>query len=155
MTKLSPMLALAGAVAACPTLALAASSDHQIVAPQEVEWAPGPASLPPGAESAVLYGDPSKEGLFALRLKLPANYVIPPHTHPRPEIVTVISGAFAVGMGKTADRSAAEELPSGGFFAFQPGMAHYAFTEEETIIQLNSMGPWTIDYIDPDDDPRS
>src|SRR5262249_58555138 len=39
---------------------------------------------------AAVYGDPGKDGLFVLRLKLPKGYAIPPHTHPKPEIVTVI-----------------------------------------------------------------
>ena len=47
---------------------------HTIVSPQEIKWGPAPAVLPPGAEAAVLFGDPSKEGLFALRLKLPQGY---------------------------------------------------------------------------------
>ena len=66
----------------------------------QIKWAPGPASIPAGAEAAVLYGDPSKEGLFALRLKLPKDYRIPPHTHPKPEVVTVISGTFRLGNGR-------------------------------------------------------
>jgi quercetin dioxygenase-like cupin family protein len=102
----------------------------------------------------ILYGDPGAEGLFALRLKLPANYTLPPHTHPRPEIVTVISGTFHLGMGDTINRDRARALPAGSFFAFPPGMAHFAFTNEETVIQLNSTGPWALTYVNPADDPR-
>ena len=47
-----------------------AMDEHQVISPQENARKPGPASIPPGAEAAVLYGDPTKEGLFALRLKL-------------------------------------------------------------------------------------
>jgi quercetin dioxygenase-like cupin family protein len=128
--------------------------EHQWVGPDEIAWSEGPASIPAGSEAAVLYGDPSEEGLFALRLKLPAGYHIPPHTHPQPEIVTVISGTFRVGMGETADKSQVQDLPAGGFFAFPPGMAHFAYTDEETVIQLNSTGPWALDYVNPEDDPR-
>lgn len=128
--------------------------DHTIVTSPEVQWAPGPPVLPAGAQAAVLYGNPGEEGLFALRLKLPAGYIIPPHTHPKPEIVTVISGTFHIGMGRALDRTAAQALPAGGFFAFPPGMAHFAFTEEETVVQLNSTGPWSLEYINPEDDPR-
>lgn len=45
-----------------------------------------------GRSAAVLYTDPSKDGMFAFRLKVPKDYHIPPHTHPKPEIVTVLSG---------------------------------------------------------------
>lgn len=131
-----------------------APAKHRIFTPTEIKWGPAPASLPPGAQASVLYGDPAKEGLFALRLKLPKGYRIPPHTHPKPEILTVVSGTFDIGMGETADPAKAKPLPAGSFFAFDPGMAHYASTREETVVQLNSTGPWTVNYINPADDPR-
>lgn len=133
----------------------AQQAQHTIKTPEEITWSSGPSSIPAGAESAVLYGNPSAEGLFALRLKLPANYTIPPHTHPMPEVVTVISGTFHIGTGNTVDRDKAKALPAGSFFAFPPGMAHFAFAAEETVIQLNSTGPWTLKYINATDDPRN
>lgn len=152
-----PML-LTGAIAvgfASMTSAPAQAMDeHKVISPEEITWNPGPASIPPGAEAAVLYGDPTKEGLFALRLKLPGGYHIPPHTHPKPEVVTVISGTFRLGMGETADEGQAEALPGGSFFALSPDMAHYAYAEEDTVIQLNSTGPWSLTYVNPEDDPR-
>lgn len=128
---------------------------HRIVRPGDIVWAAGPPSLAPGAKAAVLYGDPSKEGLFVLRLKLPAGFRIAPHTHPRPEIVTVISGAFHVGMGKVADKAKARKLGAGSMFAFDPGLAHYAHVDTETVVQLSSTGPWTINYVNAGDDPRA
>jgi hypothetical protein len=82
--------AVALAVVAAFTVPASAADDHKILTPNDVKWSPGPGSIPKGAEVAVLYGDPSKEGLFAMRLKLPKGYVIPPHSHPKPEVVTVI-----------------------------------------------------------------
>jgi quercetin dioxygenase-like cupin family protein len=131
-----------------------AADDHRILTPQDVKWSPGPASIPKGAEAVVLYGDPSKEGMFAMRLKVPKGYQIPPHSHPKPEVVTVISGTFRIGMGETADLSKAKALPAGSFFAFPPGMAHFAGVDEDTVVQLNSTGPWGLTYINPKDDPR-
>src|SRR5262249_8811862 len=135
-------------------LAAGTTDEHRIASPQDIKWGPAPASIPPGAEAAVLYGDPTKEGLFALRLKMPAGYHIPPHIHPKPEIVTVISGTFRLGMGKTANKDKGQALPAGSFFALAPGMAHYAFADEDTVIQLNSTGPWALTYVNPADDPR-
>lgn len=132
-----------------------APSIHKIVKADEVTWSAGPPSLPPGAQAAVLHGDPGKDGVFVMRLKLPAGFKIAPHTHPKPEIVTVISGAFHIGMGEVRDETKAHKLPAGGFFAFDPGLAHFAHVEEETVVQLSSTGPWTINYINPADDPRS
>jgi quercetin dioxygenase-like cupin family protein len=127
---------------------------HAMLAPQEIKWSPGPASIPPGSEVAVLFGDPSKEGLFAIRLKLPKGYRIAPHTHPKPEVVTVISGTFRLGMGDSFDQSKTKALPAGSFVALAPGMVHYASTDEDTVIQLNSTGPWSLNYVNPKDDPR-
>jgi quercetin dioxygenase-like cupin family protein len=127
---------------------------HTIVPPQEIKWRPAPAMLPPGAEAAVLFGDPSKEGLFVLRLKFPAGYRVAPHTHPVDEVLTVISGTFRMGMGETADQSKAQPLPAGSFFALPPGTAHYVFVNEETIVQISTNGPWELNYINPEDDPR-
>ena len=127
---------------------------HKIVLPQEIKWGPAPASLPAGAELAVLYGDPSKEGVFAMRLKAAKGYYIPPHTHPRPEINTVISGTVRLGMGETADHSKAQPLPVGSFFTLSPGMAHSVFFGEDTVVQVNTSGPWGINYVNPKDDPR-
>lgn len=127
---------------------------HVVIPVEQVSWKAGPPSLNAGAQSAVLYGDPSKDGVFVMRLKLPAGFRIAPHTHPRPEILTVISGAFHIGMGKEADPAKARKLSPGGFFAFDPGLAHFAHVDEETVVQLSSTGPWTIEYVDPADDPR-
>ncbi len=131
-----------------------ASSDHTILTPNDVKWGPAPASIPKGAEAAVIFGDPSKEGQFAMRLKLPTGYHIPPHTHPKPEIVTVLSGVLLLGEGATADKDIAVPLPAGSFFVMAPGMQHFVYTDQETVLQLNSTGPWALTYVDSKDDPR-
>lgn len=131
-----------------------AAKDHTILSANEIKWSPGPASLPKGAQAAVLYGDPTKDGPFAMRLKLPDGYQIPPHSHPKPEVVTVISGTFRLGMGEKADPKAAENLKAGSFLAFPAGMVHHAAADGETVVQLNSTRPWNIEYVNPKDDPR-
>jgi quercetin dioxygenase-like cupin family protein len=149
------LLAAASFVAAVCSAPALSMEKHAIPGPQDVEWGPGPSSIPPGAEAAILYGDPSKEGVFALRLKMPKGYAIAPHSHPKPEVVTVISGTFHLGMGETVDKAKAKPFTAGGFVALDPGMVHYAFTDEETVIQLNSVGPWSLNYVNLADDPRN
>src|SRR4030088_538253 len=129
-------------LAALPDSAVVKMDEHKLIAPQDIKWGPAPPSLPPGAQAAVLYGDPGKEGMFAFRLKFPKGYQLPPHTHPKPEIVTVISGTMHLGRGTAADPSKAQALPAGSFFAMSPGMEHYGSFNEETVVQLNSTGPW-------------
>jgi hypothetical protein len=66
----------------------------------------------------------------------------------------VVSGTARLGMGTTADHEKAQVLPAGSFFALSPGSAHSFFADEDTVIQLNSTGPWSISYVNPKDDPR-
>ena len=131
-----------------------AQDAHTMVTPDEIQWGAAPAVLPPGAQAAVLFGDPTKEGLFALRLKLPAGYAIPPHMHPVDEVVTIVSGSFKLGMGETADPNAANLLPAGSFFVLAPGTPHFAYADDETVVQITTNGPWGLTYVNPDDDPR-
>jgi hypothetical protein len=86
-------------------------AEFKVYRPAEIKWSIGLKVLPPGAEVAVLEGDPSKQGPFVIRLKLPDGYRVPPHTHPKTERITVLSGTFNIGMGdKFAERSLARRL---------------------------------------------
>jgi len=123
--------------------------------PDGLAWKDGPASLPPGAKFAVLEGDPAKPGPFVFRVKVPDGYRIPPHTHPKPERVTVISGTFNLGMGDTFDAKKGQELPAGTYGTWPPGMKHYVWVKGETVVQFHGEGPWTITYVNPTDDPRN
>jgi quercetin dioxygenase-like cupin family protein len=134
--------------------ALAQTHQHTMTNVGQEVWKDGPPFLPKGAQSTVLYGDPSKEGMFVLRLKLPANYKIPPHTHSVDEIVTVISGQAKVGMGKTADEKGTTAVKAGGVITMGPGMEHYVLIEEPTVVQLSTRGPFNIRYVNEVDDPR-
>lgn len=133
----------------------AATTDHIMVMPTDIKWSDAPPSLPPGARVSVIEGDPSKEGLFTMRIKLPANYRIQPHSHPADEHITVIDGSFYMGMGEKFDEKTAREIPAGGFAVMNTGTRHYAFTKREAVIQLHGTGPWGINYVNPADDPRN
>jgi quercetin dioxygenase-like cupin family protein len=122
--------------------------------PEKIDWQDGPASLPPGAKIAVLEGNPNKEGPFVFRVKVPDGYRIPPHTHPKPERVTVISGTFHIGMGETFDTRKGETMPAGTYGTWPAGMKHYVWVKGDTVIQFHGDGPWTINYVNPNDDPR-
>jgi quercetin dioxygenase-like cupin family protein len=122
--------------------------------PDQVTWGTAPAALSSGAQLAVLEGDPTNLGSYTMRLKMPDGYQIKPHTHPRREHITVISGMFMVGMGGTWDDSKLTDLPSGTYAFVEPGNQHFAKATGETVIQLNGEGPWQINYVNPADDPR-
>jgi quercetin dioxygenase-like cupin family protein len=151
---LAPLLSLIASVAlaqGAPT----AEAAHAIVAlPDQLTWGPAPPILPAGARLAVLEGDPTAPGPFTMRLQMPDHYRIPPHYHPATEHVTVVKGAFKVGMGDKFEASALKRLPAGTFAALEPGFRHFAESEGETIIQLHGIGPWGLVYVNPADDPR-
>jgi quercetin dioxygenase-like cupin family protein len=127
---------------------------HLIYLAGDIEWRAGPASFQAGAHFAVLEGNPSEPGVFTMRIRMPDGFVIAPHWHPNVERVTVIAGTFRVGHGDVLDRAATQALPAGAYFSFPPEMRHFAVAEGETVIQLTSVGPWQINYVDPADDPR-
>ncbi len=131
------------------------TSEHKVISPNDVQWGDAPPSLPPGAKMAVLDGDPTKPGSFTIRMKTPAGYKIPPHTHPTAERVTVISGSFKLGMGDKLDDASAQEMAPGSFVNLPAGMKHFAMSNAESIIQINSEGPFQINYVNPNDDPRN
>jgi hypothetical protein len=160
MRKFSFLILLVGLAVIISAPAIFAQMDHHekghiMVVPDGLTWNDGPASLPPGSKIAVIEGDPSKEGPFTMRIKLPANYKIPPHWHPAIEHVTVISGSLHMGLGETFDEATATKLPAGGFAVMDIGTKHFAFTKEDAVIQLHGIGPWGINYVNPDDDPRT
>jgi quercetin dioxygenase-like cupin family protein len=127
---------------------------HMVATPELLKWVE-PAPLP-GARIAVVQGDPSKEGLFVYRLRMPAGYRIPPHLHKASENVTVLSGVFFVGAGEKFDQGSGQELPAGGFVSIPPNHPHFAWVGgQETIVQVHGVGPTDLRFINPADDPRA
>jgi uncharacterized protein DUF4437 len=130
-------------------------ADRGIFPAGAVEWQPGPSSLAPGTKSAVLEGDPTKEGLFTMRLWMPDGFQVKPHWHPAVEHVTVIEGTLNLGMGDTFDPANTKALAAGSFSFMPPKMHHFAWTKGDTILQLHGLGPWQVNYLNPADDPRT
>lgn len=147
-------IVVAGALACGGAARGGAVEPHRVFLPQDIKWEAAPSALPGGAEMAVLYGDPTREGDFVVRIKAPKGYRVPPHTHPKAELVTIVSGAFSFGRGQAADRASVEKLPAGSFLSMPAGVLHYVFVDEDSVLQINASGPWKIDYYDPKDDPR-
>lgn len=125
-----------------------------MVTPEELEWGPV-ASMPAGAEIAVIEGELGEEEPFTFRLRLPPDYEVAPHVHPEYERVTVLSGTFHFAHGEELDRDRTRALSAGSVAIMPPGAPMFGFTEEETVIQLHGTGPWAIEYLDPEDDPRN
>jgi len=130
------------------------SAEMAVLTPTDMKWQEAPPSLPKGAMIAVLEGDPTKEGEFVMRARMPDGYRVPPHTHPKTERVTVISGEMHIGMGEKFDEKTTKAMPAGTYGHWPAGMKHFAWMKGETVIQLHGTGPWSIEYVNPADDPR-
>lgn len=126
---------------------------HMMVSPADLKWA-DVSSLPPGAKVSVIEGPLNEAVAFTVRLKFPADYKVPAHWHPAIEHVTVISGIFNMGIGDKLDPSKTKPLSVGSVAIMQPKTNHFAWTKDETIIQVHGVGPWAINYVNPADDPR-
>jgi quercetin dioxygenase-like cupin family protein len=142
------------AIAALLPLGATADEQHAVARADSIEWAAAPPALPKGAQIAVLFGDPAKDGQFVYRLKVPAGYKVPAHMHPNDENVTVLSGTLHIGTGDKLDETKGEALEAGGYVHMPQGMHHYAWFSQDTIIQLNGVGPTGVTYVNPADDPR-
>ena len=132
----------------------AGAADWALYTPTDIRWTDAPPSLSPGAKMAILEGDPSKDGFFTMRLRLPDGYRVAPHWHPKAERLTIISGTVNLGTGDRFDPTATRPLPAGTYSSMPPKMTHFAWMTGETVLQLSSIGPWEVIYVDPADDPR-
>ena len=149
-----PFLIVVLSAVAITMFAAQLSQAQNAFTPEQVKYGPVPPSLPPGAQLAVLEGDPmAGSGDFTVRLKMPDGYRIAPHTHPNRENVTVLSGTIKVGMGDQFDASKMMSFGAGSFAYLDPSMHHYAAASGETVIQIHGMSPLKVNYINPGDDP--
>jgi len=144
---------LAGLSALAMPISAIAQDHHATVQSDDLKWSV-PAVYAPGAQIAVIKGDPSKEGMYVVRLKLPAGFQIAAHSHPNDENVTVLLGSFNIGTGDKLDKSKGTMVKAGGYSFVAKGMNHYAWFTEETVLQLHGMGPQGVTYVNPADDPR-
>jgi hypothetical protein len=133
---------------------VASHEERHIFTPDTIPWGPAPPVVRPGAQFAVLEGDPmASSGDYTVRLKMPDGYRIAPHWHPERENVTVISGTFKVGMGDVFHATKMTALPAGSFGFLDPNMHHYAMACGETIVQVHGKSPFQFNYVNPEDDP--
>jgi quercetin dioxygenase-like cupin family protein len=126
---------------------------HMMITPDQLQWGPV-ASMGDGAEIAVIEGDLAEQEPFTFRLRLQDGYRILPHVHPAYERVTVLQGTVHFAHGREFDKEATHVLPVGSVAIMPPGDPMFGYAEGETIIQLHGTGPWGIEYINPEDDPR-
>jgi quercetin dioxygenase-like cupin family protein len=109
-----------------------------------------------GIQTTVLLGDPTKAGLYTIRLSIPANTRIQPHTHRDDRAAIVISGTWYLGYGGEADETATKPLPPGSFYTEPSGVAHFALTKAESVVvYITGFGPTDTVYVNAANDPRN
>jgi len=80
----------------------------QFTVPADIKWVRNAAGT---NQQAILFGDPSKPGLYVARVKwLPGN-MSRPHFHPHDRFFAVISGTWWVGTGEKFDPDSTVPVP--------------------------------------------
>lgn len=133
---------------------MAAPAEKNAFTPDAIQYGPAPSFVAPGAQLAVLEGNPmASSGDYTIRLKMPDGFRIAPHWHPKRENVTVISGTLKVGMGDRFDEGTMLSFPAGSFAYLDPDMHHYVMANGEVVVQVHGMAPVQFNYVNPEDDP--
>jgi len=111
--------------------------DYKLV--DQIEWKGRPGS---GNQSAILFGDPSKPGLYVQLLKRGPNNWSQPHSHPNDRFITVLAGTFLIGTGAKFDKNNTVAVGPGGVVHDIPNQMHYDGTGPEgATLEFIAMGP--------------
>jgi hypothetical protein len=124
-----------------------AHAEQVIATSGNVKWVNAPASLPHGAKIAIMEGDLAKPGVLKFLLKFPADYMLEPQSSPTLDRIMVISGNFNLGLGDKFDKSRTIPMRA-GYMHWPHKSAFFAWTNEETIVEYEGVGPWAVTYAD-------
>jgi quercetin dioxygenase-like cupin family protein len=97
----------------------------------------------------VIFGDPEAVGQpFVMRIRELPGTVIPPHSHPVDENITVLEGTFFFAVSDTFDLALMKELKAGGY-AFAPkGSTMFGASPDGAVVQVHGVGPFHIHWRD-------
>jgi quercetin dioxygenase-like cupin family protein len=95
-----------------------------------------------GVQFTNLIGDPTKPGLYTVRVAIAAGTQAQPHTHRDNRSVTVVSGNWQMGYGTKFDASALKALPPGSVYTEPAGQPHFAqAVDGPVVILVTGYGP--------------
>jgi quercetin dioxygenase-like cupin family protein len=124
------------------------------VLPEDVDWEPF-APFPPSARLAVLVGHPTEPGPYVIRVKVPSGVKLMPHRHEEDRVYTVISGVFYIGRGDQFDEEKLKAYPPGSIVVLPGDTPHFHWAKSgEYVTQVTALGPISLTYLNPEDDPR-
>ena len=150
-TKLACAAALACIATLCVAQSGAQEPHHTVVRPRDLKWTPMEL---PGAELAVVSGDPGKPGEFVIRIKLADGTKVPPHWHPTDEHITVMRGIFAVGTGILYDETKLEDMQPAMYALMPKNVRHFGLSKGESVVQVHGQGPFVVNWVNPADVPK-
>jgi quercetin dioxygenase-like cupin family protein len=123
--------------------------------PEDIDFEPFP-SFPPPARLAVVIGQLSEPAPYVVRVKLPSGVKLMPHRHHEDRVYTVMSGVFYIGLGEHFDEEALQAYPPGAVIVLPGGTPHFHWARSgEYVTQVTAIGPISLDYVDPENDPRN
>jgi quercetin dioxygenase-like cupin family protein len=104
---------------------------------------------PMTTDSEVIFGDPDATGEpFVMRIRELPGTIIPPHSHPVDEHITVLEGTFFFAVSDKVDFSLLRELKAGSY-AFAPkGSTMFGASPDGAIVQVHGVGPFHIHWRD-------
>ena len=123
-------------------------SSAQDVEPDELGFVIGtPDVLKPaeGARSVIIYGNPSKPGMYVMQITWTPGTGSCAHFHNTARYINVLKGTWYAAWGPEADVYSPENMvavPEGTFIYQPPGGHHYDMAkDEEVIVQIMGIGP--------------
>jgi quercetin dioxygenase-like cupin family protein len=125
------------------------------VLPEDIDWEPF-AAFPDPARLAVVVGHPQEPAPYVVRVKVPSGVKLMPHSHQEDRVYTVMSGVFYIGRGDRFDEEKLEAYPPGAVVVLPGGTHHFHWAKSgEYVTQVTAIGPISLEYVNPDDDPRN
>lgn len=121
---------------------------QHVVLSDEIAWRPCPPNLPSPCEIAVLEGNPQAPGLFTVRFRVGDGFVMPLHTHPKDERVTVLRGQVSVAFGVDGSHETARRFGPGDYYVNARDAIHTVWADEASEIQITGIGPWAADFVE-------
>ena len=151
---LAPLLAaLPLGLGAVPAFAIN-PDETQVTLPDQIQWKPWNPSAPPhSGDTAKLFGDSDKSGLYVLLMKWYPGYMSAPHSYATDRLCVVLSGTWWVNSGKEFHPDGTVPVPAGGFVRRVARTPHYDGVKkgekEPAVIAIFGQGPIDLKLVDP------
>jgi hypothetical protein len=116
--------------------------------PEQVQWVTEPNGM--GFERAVIEGDPTKPGLYIVRVKFPPWVMSSNHFHQEDRFAVVLQGTWYTGEGDEFAPEKTVGLGPGSTMKHPAGTHHFDGAKEtEVIVQIVGIGPSSTTRLRP------